>query len=95
MLTGNAHVSLPCAQGPTHCLTMPAEYTQFARESVPSSRGLAPNTKPIAQKPIGVRFYEEDVEPLNSLLDRSGLIREATHVALLAPQKGPDQWVQR
>ena len=61
---------------------MPKENTQFTREANPNRRGLPPNTKPIAQKPIGVRFYEEDVEALDAMKDRSGFIREATHVAL-------------
>ena len=66
---------------------MPAEDTQFTRESVPSRRGLAPNTKPVSIKPIGVRFYEEDIPALDAMKDRSGFIRDAVHVAL---QQGAD-----
>ncbi|MEY4359794.1 MAG: hypothetical protein RLZZ631_1280 [Cyanobacteriota bacterium] len=61
---------------------MPSEDTQFTRENLPARRGLPPNTKPIAEKPIGVRFYAEDVERLNQLMDRSTFIREAVHNAL-------------
>ena len=61
---------------------MPAEDTQFTRESVPSRLGLKANTKPISTTPIVVRPYEEDVEALNAMKDRSGFMRDAIHVAL-------------
>lgn len=61
---------------------MPSEDTQFKREDTPSRRGLPANTKEIADTPIGVRFYAEDIERLNKLKDRSGFIRDAVHEAL-------------
>ena len=61
---------------------MPSEDTQFTRESVPGRAGLPANTKPVAIKPIGVRFYAEDVAALDAMKDRSGFISEAVHNAL-------------
>ena len=61
---------------------MRSSETQFTRDNVPARRGLAPNTREVADKPIGVRFYAEDVERLNELNDCSGFIREAVHAAL-------------
>lgn len=61
---------------------MPREDTQFKREDLPSRRGLPANTKAIADTPIGVRFYAEDVAALNAMKDRSGFIRDAVHEAL-------------
>lgn len=61
---------------------MPSEDTQFTPKTVPARKGLPPNTRPIAEKPIAVRFFTEDVEPLNALPDRSGFIRQAVHEAL-------------
>ncbi|MGA0041348.1 MAG: hypothetical protein ACO3NZ_16015, partial [Pirellulales bacterium] len=68
--------------GSPHCLSMPSEDTQFKRDNLPSRKGLPANTKPVAEKPIGVRFYAEDMEPLNAMKDRSGFIRDAVHKAL-------------
>ncbi len=61
---------------------MPSEVTQFSRDSNPKRAGLDPVNKPLAEKPIGCRFYAEDHQRLIEMKDRSGFIREAVHRAL-------------
>ncbi len=61
---------------------MPSEVTQFRSEGNPKRAGLDPVTEPLAEKPLGCRFYAEDHQRLIEMKDRSGFIREAVHRAL-------------
>jgi len=61
---------------------MPSQETRFTKENLPARRGLEPNTREVAIKPISFRPYAEDVGSLGELKDRSGFIRDAVHAAL-------------
>jgi hypothetical protein len=64
-------------------IDMPSEDTQFTRATMPARKGLPPNTKPIADKPISLRSHDEDLEPLGQLQDKSTFLRDLVHNALL------------
>jgi hypothetical protein len=52
-------------------IDMPSEDTQFTRATMPARKGLPPTTKPIADKPVSLRPYDEDLEPLGRLQGKS------------------------
>jgi hypothetical protein len=70
-------------------IDMPSEDTQFTRATVPARKGLPPNTKPIADKPISLRSHDEDLEPLGQLQDKSTFLRDLVHNALLRLNEVP------
>ena len=53
---------------------MPSEDTQFTRATVPARKELPPNTKPIADKPVSLRPYDEDLEPFGRLQGKSNFL---------------------
>ena len=68
---------------------MPSLETRFTKDNLPARRGLEPNMREIAIKPISFRPYAEDVCSLGELKDRSGFIRDAVHAALQS--EGPSK----